>query len=107
MTPPGLREAADQLRLTQTVQWRGRRYCWHNDGAAALPVRLQLTALHGLGRAQPPLLLRDMERVYSLCNHKGRCDRDLADGTAAETFHGYCGDAQTLESLERADVAPH
>lgn len=28
-----------------------------------------------LGRAQP-LLLRDMERVCSLCNQKGQCDRD-------------------------------
>ncbi|UPJ58610.1 hypothetical protein [Bradyrhizobium sp. 192] len=59
----------------------------------------------GLGRAQP-LLLRDMERVCSLCAHKARCDRDLADGTAAENYHGYCGNASTLESLDRADVAP-
>jgi len=58
-----------------------------------------------LGRAQP-LLLRDMERVCSLCNHKGQCDRDLAEGTAAENYHGYCGNASTLESLDRADVAP-
>lgn len=60
----------------------------------------------GLGRAQP-LLLRDMERVCSLCTHKGQCDRDLADGSAAENYHGYCGNASTLKSLERADVAPH
>ncbi|RZM98407.1 hypothetical protein CWO91_37200 [Bradyrhizobium genosp. SA-3] len=59
----------------------------------------------GLGRAQP-LLLRDMERVCSLCNQKGQCDRDLADGTAAENYHGYCGNAATLESLDRADLAP-
>ena len=59
-----------------------------------------------LGRAQP-LLLRDMERVCSLCGHKGQCDRDLADGTAAENYHGYCGNAATLESLDRTEVAPH
>ena len=59
-----------------------------------------------LGRAQP-LLLRDMERVCSLCHAKGQCDRDLADGTAAETYHGYCGNAATLESLDRAEVASH
>ncbi|MGY4628631.1 DUF6455 family protein [Bradyrhizobium sp. USDA 4486] len=59
-----------------------------------------------LGQAQP-LLLRDMERVCSLCNQKGQCDRDLASGTAAETYHGYCGNASTLESLDRADVAPN
>lgn len=58
-----------------------------------------------IGQVQP-LLLRDMERVCSLCHHKARCDRDLADGTAAENYHGYCGNASTLESLDRASVAP-
>ena len=56
----------------------------------------------GLGRAQPPLL-RDMERVCSLCNHKGQCDRDLAACTAAENYHGYCANASTLESLGRGE----
>jgi hypothetical protein len=59
-----------------------------------------------LGQALP-LLLRDMERVCALCRHKAQCDRDLADGTAAENYHGYCGNAATLESLDRADVASH
>ncbi|UPK30824.1 hypothetical protein [Bradyrhizobium sp. 195] len=68
--------------------------------------RRQPVPRHAARRAQP-LLLRGMERVCSLCNHKGQCDRDLADGTAAENYHGYCGDASTLESLARADVAPH
>ncbi|MFK4490481.1 hypothetical protein [Bradyrhizobium sp. USDA 336] len=58
-----------------------------------------------LGRAQP-LLLRDLERVCSLCNQKGQCDRDLADGTAAEKYHGYCANASTLETLERAEHGP-
>lgn len=58
-----------------------------------------------LGQAQP-LLLRDMERVCSLCHQKGQCDRDLASGTAAENYPGYCANASTLESLDRADLAP-
>lgn len=57
------------------------------------------------GQAQP-LLLRDMERVCALCNHKAQCDRDLTSGTAAENYPGYCANASTLESLDRADVAP-
>ena len=48
-----------------------------------------------------PHVLRDMERVCALCRHKAQCDRDLADGTAAENYHGYCGNAATLESLEQ------
>jgi hypothetical protein len=59
-----------------------------------------------LGQVQP-LLLRDMERVCSLCKEKAHCHRDLADGTAAENYHGYCGNAATLESLDRKEVSPH
>lgn len=58
----------------------------------------------GLARAQP-LLLRDMERVCALCRHKAQCDRDLAGGTAAENYHGYCANASTLESLDWATTA--
>jgi len=75
--------------------------------ADELPMMLQQLGINaeGLGRAQP-LLLRDMERVCSLCTHKGQCDRDLADGTAAANYHGYCANAATIEALDRADVAP-
>lgn len=59
----------------------------------------------GCQRAQPQLL-PDRKRVCPLCNHKGQCDRDLADGTARRTIDGYCANASTLESLDRADVAP-
>lgn len=75
--------------------------------ADELPKMLQQLGIsaEGLGRAQP-LLLRDMERVCSLCNQKRQCDRDLTEGTAAENYHGYCGNASTLKSLGRADVVP-
>ena len=59
-----------------------------------------------LGQAQP-LLLRDMERVCALCHNKGQCDRDLADGTAAENYQGYCPNASTLEVLDRDVAATH
>src|SRR5215472_3691824 len=34
IAPIGLREAADELPLTEEVQftWRGQRYCWYNAG---------------------------------------------------------------------------
>ena len=54
---------------------------------------------HRLGQAYP-LLLRDMERVCALCQDKAQCHRDLADGTAAEHYHGYCLNAATLETLD-------
>jgi hypothetical protein len=74
--------------------------------ADELPKMLEQLGIsaEALGRVQP-LLLRDMERVCSLCEHKAQCDRDLADGTAAEHYHGYCANASTLESLDRVDHA--
>lgn len=46
-----------------------------------------------------PLVLRDMERVCALCNHKRECDRDLAAGTAAAHYEEYCANAPTIDSL--------
>lgn len=61
--------------------------------------------LHALGIDQEvlartePHVLRDMERVCSLCNHKRQCDRDLAAGTAAKHYEEYCGNADTIDGL--------
>ena len=46
-----------------------------------------------------PLLLRDMERVCALCNHKRDCDRDLKAGTSAAHYQDYCLNVSTIESL--------
>ncbi|MEH2530905.1 hypothetical protein V1277_002718 [Bradyrhizobium sp. AZCC 1588] len=46
-----------------------------------------------------PLVLRDMERVCSMCIQKRRCDRDLAAGTAAAHYQEYCGNADTIDGL--------
>ena len=46
-----------------------------------------------------PLVLRDMERVCAMCAHKRQCDRDLAAGTSAEHYEGYCLNASTIDSL--------
>ena len=54
-----------------------------------------------LARTQP-LVLRDMERVCALCHEKGECDRDLAAGTAAEHYQGYCPNAPTISELNKS-----
>jgi transcriptional regulator with XRE-family HTH domain len=46
-----------------------------------------------------PLVLRDMERVCTLCNHKRLCDRDLAAGTSGRRYQGYCLNASTIAGL--------
>ena len=47
-----------------------------------------------------PLVLRDMERVCALCASKRQCDRDLAAGSSAEHYEGYCLNAPTIDSLD-------
>jgi hypothetical protein len=46
-----------------------------------------------------PMVLRDMERVCALCHHKRQCDRELAAGTSAEHYQGYCPNAPTIHDL--------
>jgi hypothetical protein len=46
-----------------------------------------------------PMVLRDMERVCALCRHKRQCDRELAAGTSAEHYAGYCPNAPTINDL--------
>jgi hypothetical protein len=51
-----------------------------------------------------PMVLRDMERVCALCDHKTQCDHDLVAGTAAEHYEDYCLNAPTIGQLERQAV---
>jgi transcriptional regulator with XRE-family HTH domain len=51
-----------------------------------------------------PMVLRDMERVCALCHHKRECDRDLAAGTSAAHYEGYCLNAPTIDALNRQAV---
>lgn len=51
-----------------------------------------------LARTQP-LVLRDMQRVCAMCHHKRQCDRDLAAGTSAGRYEGYCLNAPTIDLL--------
>ena len=68
--------------------------------ADELPKLLKLLGIdqEALARTQP-LVLRDMERVCALCANKGECDRDLAAGTSAGHYEGYCLNAPTIDSL--------
>src|SRR5262245_2140892 len=46
-----------------------------------------------------PMVMRDLERVCSLCDHKRRCARELAAGTGAQHYADYCPNASTLKTL--------
>lgn len=52
-----------------------------------------------LKRSQPTLV-RDMQRVCSLCRDKAHCHRELAAGTAAAHYHGYCPNAPSIDTVK-------
>lgn len=68
--------------------------------ADELPKLLKVLGIDedALARTQP-LVLRDMERVCAMCAHKRECDRDLAAGTSAGHYEGYCLNAPTIDNL--------
>ena len=49
-----------------------------------------------------PLLVRDMQRVCSLCSDKAHCRAELAEGTAAQHYKDYCPNAPSIEALGQA-----
>src|ERR1700737_2081545 len=51
-----------------------------------------------LSRTQP-FMLRDMERVCTLCQQKPQCDHDLDAGTSAHHYEEYCPNAPTIDAL--------
>jgi uncharacterized protein YjiS (DUF1127 family) len=89
-----LRVAPDDL---EELVRRGPR------AADELPQMLRALGINeaSLERAQP-LVLRDMERVCAMCNHKRECDRDLAASTAAQHYEEYCLNAPTIDQLSQA-----
>lgn len=46
-----------------------------------------------------PLEFREMHITCSRCGEKARCRRELAEGTAAAAFAGYCGNADHLDEM--------
>jgi hypothetical protein len=68
-------------------------------GADELPHMLRSLGIDeaDLKRTQP-FILRDMQRVCTLCRDKAHCDRELAAGTAAGHYRDYCPNAANLDA---------
>jgi uncharacterized protein YjiS (DUF1127 family) len=47
-----------------------------------------------------PRVMRDLERVCSLCAHKRSCRHDLACNPQAADWRNYCPNADTLSGLD-------
>jgi hypothetical protein len=68
------------------------------DAAALLPHMMQ--ALNLDPEATPLGVLRDLQRVCSLCKNKSECACELARGSADTTYAEFCPNADTLRALQ-------
>ena len=66
-----------------------------SDMAATLGIPLDALQQRDAG------LVRALQINCSRCGDKGRCHRELAEDTAALTYHAFCPNADTLEPLGR------
>jgi hypothetical protein len=44
-------------------------------------------------------MMRDMQRLCTACSQKRRCKRELAAGTAATNYPGFCPNAISLKTM--------
>jgi uncharacterized protein YjiS (DUF1127 family) len=56
-----------------------------------------------LKRAEPAIL-RDMQRLCSLCETTGTCQHALDAGIAPTTYRSFCVNAATLEALKAGEA---
>src|SRR5262249_40798663 len=78
-----------------------RTFAAKGTGAAnALPKMLSAIAVNAQALTNgDPAVMRDLQRTCILCDHKSRCQRELAEGTAARHFREFCPNAYTFDAL--------
>lgn len=94
-----LRRVASDLGLTVGEL---RTLASHGPGAAdLLPKMLKAINIdvEAATRAEP-LVMRDLQRVCSGCDHKQECADHIAAGDAAQTYGAFCPNAETLAALK-------
>ena len=70
------------------------------DAADALPKMMAALHIDSQKIVQvEPMVMRDLQRVCSLCEQKRRCDYEFAAGTATEHYADFCPNASTLKTL--------
>ena len=77
-------------------------------GAAnALPKMLTALSVNAQALTDgDPAVMRDLQRTCILCHHKSRCQRELAEGSAAQHFREFCPNAYTFNALFKQKVQP-
>jgi hypothetical protein len=52
-----------------------------------------------------PVALRDLQRLCTMCQSKGRCARDLASDPASGEWRDYCPNVTTFDALQAEKAA--
>src|SRR3954471_6567075 len=79
------------------------------EAADAMTRRVEALGLDAgeIGR-NDPLVMRDLQRVCSLCGSKTRCEHDLARHPEDSRWRTYCPNAVSLGALESQQaIVPH
>ena len=80
-----------------------RRALAAHDRHDADLLRERLAALHLDAEAvaqQAPVAMREMQRLCTLCESKGRCTNDLMRDPNGTAWQGYCPNAEALTTLK-------
>lgn len=72
------------------------------DAAKELPCLLDALRISIQTLAdREPLVLRDLQRVCTMCDQKRLCNREVLAGTASASYRHYCPNTGTLDALNR------
>jgi hypothetical protein len=97
-SPEDVRQIAKDLGVPASEL---RKLAAKAPGAADLMEKM-LIALHVNPHAlvnTHSAVMRDLQRLCVVCAQKGRCEHELAKGTASEHFREFCPNAFTLDAL--------
>jgi hypothetical protein len=76
------------------------------NAASRLGRRLQILGIDSEQlAAQAPAEYRDMQRRCALCNHHGRCGRDLSRDSQSTNWQFYCPNARTILPYQAAKLS--
>ena len=78
-----------------------RTLAGHGPGAAnLLPKMLKALDIDAdaVSRVEP-MVMRDLQRVCSGCDHKKQCSEHIAAGDADRTYRAFCPNAETLTAV--------
>jgi hypothetical protein len=71
-----------------------------DDASDELPKMMQALRIDPEAiRRVEPMVMRDLERVCALCEHKRQCAHELTAAKAAEDYAEFCPNADTLGAL--------